>query len=305
MADKQKLKQKLIDKFKQDPIKATVSTIKYILKEGKTPYQAMVESEEKLKRGMESVDIKIKAKEFMNYEPVLGSRRSTKMRILTPRELELHKENIMRIRQSGGISYKKKSAKRKSAKRKSAKRKSAKRKSAKRKSAKRKSAKRKSAKRKSAAKKRSAKMSGGGGMKDYFLSLPEEEQKRIEKEWAATDKAIKKSSKNRKSPDAPARLFDTGLEKKGIDGNSWKVILTKSNQKRWQKISTEKTEKEKKARKFPLKDYTDEEKLCRKEKVSRVINEFKLGKLKLRNNKPVENIKQAYAIAMSEANRHC
>ena len=35
------------------------------------------------------------------------------------------------------------------------------------------------------------------------------------------------------------------------------------------------------------------------------MREFKYGKLKLRNNKTVENPKQAIAIALSEANRRC
>ena len=35
------------------------------------------------------------------------------------------------------------------------------------------------------------------------------------------------------------------------------------------------------------------------------MGEFKNGKLKMRNKKPVTNPKQAIAIALSEANKYC
>jgi len=44
---------------------------------------------------------------------------------------------------------------------------------------------------------------------------------------------------------------------------------------------------------------------CKSNKVRNVMEEFKEGKLKGRNNKPITNQKQAIAIALSEASNKC
>lgn len=46
-------------------------------------------------------------------------------------------------------------------------------------------------------------------------------------------------------------------------------------------------------------------KQCKQQKISQVMSEFKNKTLKLRNNKPVTNPKQAIAIALSIASKKC
>ena len=63
MSDNNKLKQKIIDNLKRDPVKTTAGIIKFMLKnKGKTPFQAIDEAEERKKSG----DIYITAKQFEN-----------------------------------------------------------------------------------------------------------------------------------------------------------------------------------------------------------------------------------------------
>ena len=45
--------------------------------------------------------------------------------------------------------------------------------------------------------------------------------------------------------------------------------------------------------------------MCKMRKIGRVMKEFKMQTLKLRNKKKVTDRKQAIAIALSEANRYC
>lgn len=45
----------------------------------------------------------------------------------------------------------------------------------------------------------------------------------------------KTSTTKRKSPKLPAKNFDEGTVKKGMDGKFWKVIITANGQKRWSK----------------------------------------------------------------------
>lgn len=42
----------------------------------------------------------------------------------------------------------------------------------------------------------------------------------------------------RKSPAESATKFSIGTRKKGLDGNTWKIVQTKSGVRRWQKVST-------------------------------------------------------------------
>ena len=77
-----------------------------------------------------------------------------------------------------------------------------------------------------------------------------------------------------------------------------KQLKTKSNIR--SKNKTKKISKKKSNIRSKIK-----QKQCRRKKISIVMGEFKSGKLKMRNKKPVTNPKQAIAIALSVANRYC
>jgi hypothetical protein len=142
MQDKhQDLKQKIIENLKTDPLKTSSNFLKYIIKHGETPFQAIDRSE---RQGIKN-DVVLTSKQFQNRvesgDIILGSRRSNKIRILTPEQMELHKHNkfLLDLLQGGKP---RKSKKRTSKKRTSKKRTSKKRTSKKRTSKKRTSKKR-------------------------------------------------------------------------------------------------------------------------------------------------------------------
>ena len=58
-------------------------------------------------------------------------------------------------------------------------------------------------------------------------------------------------------------------------------------------------------RKKSSKRLSRKKKACKRNKISRVMREFKIGKLKMKSGKVVVNRKQAIAIALSESDKYC
>jgi hypothetical protein len=79
-----------------------------------------------------------------------------------------------------------------------------------------------------------------------------------------------------------------------------KVSRRKSTKKVSRKKSTKKV-----SRKKSTKKVSSRKNICRKNKIGRVMKEFKSGKLKMKSGNIVTKRKQAIAIALSESDKYC
>ena len=126
---------------------------------------------------------------------------------------------------------------------------------------------------------------------------------------------------------SPKRRYKVGSKRRSAPKkSSMKKIYAKKNNKRYskKKLSAkkrsskqlykvggnkqeqdDKTSKKKYTRRQNQNDLTQQEKDCRKEKISVTMGEFKRQQLKMKNGKEVTNPKQAIAIALSQADRDC
>lgn len=71
------------------------------------------------------------------------------------------------------------------------------------------------------------------------------------------------------------------------------------------KKSKKRVSAKKSYRKKSKKRISPKKKICRENKIGRVMKEFKSGKLKMKSGKIVTNRKQAIAIALSESDKYC
>jgi hypothetical protein len=116
------------------------------------------------------------------------------------------------------------------------------------------------------------------------------DQQKIKRKSTKKEKSIKKEKSTKKEkPIKKIKKNNNVLSPKKEGGANKKRVSPMK--KSYRKKSSKRLSRKKKA--------------CKRNKISRVMREFKIGKLKMKSGKVVVNRKQAIAIALSESDKYC
>jgi hypothetical protein len=138
-----------------------------------------------------------------------------------------------------------------------------------------------------------------GGSRKYI--------KKISPKKISRRKTTKKISRRKSTKKISRRKVSRKKSTKKVSRK--KVSRKKSTKKVSRKKSTKKVSRKKSTKKVSRKKSTKKvssrKNICRKNKIGRVMKEFKSGKLKMKSGNIVTKRKQAIAIALSESDKYC